>query len=125
MTKEDIVSAIAQMNIVEVKELVDLLQEKFGITQVFAPQTVSTEKSPVPSPEVVEDKTEFKVILKSFGDKKIQVIKVIRQFTGLGLKEAKDLVESAPATVKEGVNKEEAEKIKTELEKEGAVVEIQ
>lgn len=125
MTKEDIVSAIAQMNIIEVKELVDLIQEKFGITQVFAPQAAPIEKPQAVSTEVAEEKTEFKVILKSYGDKKIQVIKVIRQFTELGLKNAKELVESAPAVVKEGISKEEAEKIKAELEKEGAVVEIQ
>ena len=109
MSKDDILEAIGNMSVFELAELIDAFKEKFGVT-IAAP--------------AAEEKTEFTVVLKAGGEKKIQVIKEIRAITSLGLKEAKDLVEGAPGTVKEGVNKQEAEEIKKKLEAQGAVVEL-
>jgi large subunit ribosomal protein L7/L12 len=125
MTKEEILSAIENMSVLELSELVKALEEKFGVSAA-----VPVAVAPVPAaagaaaPAEVEEKTEFDVILITAGDKKIPVLKVVREITGLGLKEAKDLVDNAPKPVKEGIKKEEAEKIKAQLEEAGAQVEI-
>ncbi|SNZ11824.1 50S ribosomal protein L7/L12 [Hydrogenobacter hydrogenophilus] len=124
LTIDEIVEAIGNMTLLEVAELVKKLEEKFGVSaaMVAAAPAVAAPSGPTAAP--VEEKTEFDVILKSAGANKINVIKVVREITGLGLKEAKDLVESAPKPIKEGVSKEEAENIKKKLEEAGAQVEI-
>jgi large subunit ribosomal protein L7/L12 len=125
MTKEEIIQAVEKMTVLELAELVKALEERFGVS---AAAPVAVAAAPVaaagPAQEQAEEKTEFDVVLEAVGDKKIQVIKVVRQLTNLGLKEAKDLVESAPAKVLEGVSKDEAEKAKAALEAEGAKVAI-
>ncbi len=121
VTKEDVVSFIDNMTVLEMSKLVKELEDKYGVTAA-APIAVMPEEGGGKPAE--EEKTEFSVILLSFGDKKIQVIKVVREITGLGLKEAKDAVEGAPKAVKEGIKKEEAEEIKEKLEKVGAKIEI-
>ncbi len=119
---DEIVEAISNMTLLEVAELVKKLEEKFGVSaQALAVAPTAVAGAPQ---QEEEEKTEFDVILKSFGKNKIQVIKVVREITGLGLKEAKELVESAPKAVKEGVSKEEAEQIKKKLEEVGAEVEL-
>jgi large subunit ribosomal protein L7/L12 len=124
LTKEQILDAIASMTVLEVSELVKAMEEKFGVTAA-APVAIAAGPAAAAGP-VAEEKTEFNVILKSFDDaKKIPVIKEVRGITGLGLKEAKDLVEAGNKTLKENVSKEEAAKIKQQLEAAGAVVEIQ
>jgi large subunit ribosomal protein L7/L12 len=124
ITKEDVIKFIENMTVLELSELVKELEEKFGVSAA-APQVAVASGQPVAAAEEkAEEKTEFDVILKSAGDKKIQVIKVVRELTQLGLKEAKDLVDGAPSKVKENVSKEEAESIKAKLEEAGAVVEI-
>ncbi len=120
LTNEQIVDAIAAKSLMEVMELVKAIEEKFGVTAA-APVMVAAAAGPAVEAEV---QTEFNVILKDAGAKKVDVIKAVRAITGLGLKEAKDLVEGAPKPVKEGVNKEEADKIKAQLEKAGAKVEL-
>ena len=120
LSNEQIVDAIAAKSLMEVMELVKAIEEKFGVSAA-APVMAA---GPAAAAAPVEEQTEFNVILKSAGDKKIQVIKEVRAITGLGLKEAKDLVEGAPKPVKEGVNKEEADKLKAQLEKAGAKVEL-
>lgn len=123
--KEDIIAAIKAMTVVDLADLVKVLQEEFGVSAApvamgVAPvATQSTE-----TPEEEEEKTEFNVILKSIGEKKIEVIKAVRSVTDLGLKQAKDLVEAAPQTVKESVSKEEASDTKAKLEAAGATVEV-
>jgi large subunit ribosomal protein L7/L12 len=126
MTKDDIKAAIKSMTVLELSELVKELEEEFGVSAA-APVAYAAMPGAAGGGEAAaaEEKTEFKVILKSFGDNKIPVIKVVREFTGLGLKEAKDLVEGVPSTVKEGVNKEEAAKIKAKLEETGATVAVE
>ncbi|WP_025725642.1 50S ribosomal protein L7/L12 [Acholeplasma granularum] len=119
LTKQAFVEALKEMSLLEIKELVDGLKEEFGID----PTAVAVAAGPAAAAEV-EEKTEFNVILKSFGDKKIEVIKVARAATGLGLVEAKKLVETADAVIKENVKKDEAEKIKAEFEAAGATVAI-
>ncbi|SHK32317.1 50S ribosomal protein L7/L12 [Thermocrinis minervae] len=122
---DEIVEAIGNMTLLEIAELVKKLEEKFGVSAsavMAAPVAVAGAGAPAAAP--AEEKTEFDVILKSAGANKINVIKVVREITGLGLKEAKDLVESAPKPIKEGVSKEEAEQIKKKLEEAGAEVEI-
>lgn len=123
MAVESIIGEIEKLSVLELAELVKALEEKFGVTAqaavVAAPGGGGGDAAPA-----IEEKTEFDVILSSSGDKKIQVIKVVRGITSLGLKEAKALVDGAPNTVKEGVEKEEAEQIKAELEEAGAVVEL-
>lgn len=124
MTKEDILEAVSSMSVMDVVDLVKMMEEKFGVSA----QAVAAFTGSIPSGSeaaVSEEKTEFNVKMISFGDSKIGVIKVIRGITGLGLREAKDLVESVPNIVKEGVNKEEAEKIKKELEAAGAKIEFE
>jgi len=124
LTKEQILEAIAGMTVLEVSELVKAMEEKFGVTAA-APVAMAAGPAASAAP-AAEEKTEFTVVLKSFDDaKKIPVIKEVRAITGLGLKEAKDLVEAGNKTLKENVSKEEAAKLKAQLEAAGAVVEIQ
>jgi large subunit ribosomal protein L7/L12 len=123
MSKDDILEAIGNMSVFELAELIEAFKSRFGVT-ITAPAAASAGAAPAAAAPAVEEKTEFTVVLKSGGEKKIQVIKEIRAITSLGLKEAKDLVEGAPGTVKEGVNKQEAEEIKKKLEAQGAVVEL-
>ena len=120
VTKEQVVEFLENLTLLEAADLVKELEEKFGVSAA-APMAVAV---PGAAAEAAEEQTEFTVVLKSFGEKKINVIKEVRGLLGLGLKEAKELVESAPKDVKEGVSKEEAEKIKEALEKAGASVEI-
>jgi len=123
ITKDQVVDFIANMSVLEMSELVKEMEEKFGVSAaaaaVAAPAADGGE-----SEAAAEEKTEFDVILTSFGEKKINVIKEVRSITGLGLKEAKEAVESAPKAIKEGVSKEEAEEVKKKLEEAGASVEI-
>ena len=126
-TKEEILEAIASMTVLEVSELVKAMEEKFGVSAA-APVAVAAVAAPgaAGGAEAAEEKTEFNVILKAFDEtKKIPVIKEVRAVTGLGLKEAKDLVEGAPKPLKEGVSKEEAAKIKDQVTAAGGTVEIQ
>jgi large subunit ribosomal protein L7/L12 len=125
ITKEDVVKYIEGMSVLELAELVKELEEKFGVSAA-APVAVAAAGAPAggAAPAAAE-KTEFTVVLKDSGAEKIKVIKEVRAITGLGLKEAKDLVEGAPKTLKEGVSKDEAEKIKKQVESAGAKVEIQ
>ncbi len=122
VSKEDILDAIANMSVMEVVELIEAMEEKFGVTAAAAvaaaPAAAGGEAA------AAEEQTEFDVVLASFGDKKVGVIKAVRGITGLGLKEAKEAVEGAPTTIKEGVSKEEAEEVKKQLEEAGATVEI-
>jgi len=121
LSKDDILNAIAEMSVMDVVALVKAMEEKFGVSAAAA---VAVSAAPAAAAEAVEEKTEFDVILKSSGEKKVNVIKVVRTLTGLGLKEAKDLVDGAPSTVKEGINKAEAEDAKKQLEEAGATVEL-
>ena len=122
ITKADVVSFIENMTVLELSELVKELEEKFGVSAA-APVAVAA-AAPAAAAEAAEEKTEFDIILKSAGANKIGVIKVVRALTGLGLKEAKDLVDGAPKPVKTGVSKEEAEDAKKQLVESGAEVEI-
>lgn len=121
-TKEDVIEFIANMTVLELSELIKELEEKFGVSAA-APVAVAA-AAPADGGAVVEEKTEFDVILTSAGSEKIKVIKEVRAITALGLKEAKELVESAPSAVKEGVSKDEAAAIKTQIEGAGGTVEI-
>jgi large subunit ribosomal protein L7/L12 len=116
-----IVDELSKLTVLEAADLAKMLEEKWGVTAAAA---VAVAAGPAAGAAAAEEKTEFTVMLTAIGDKKIEVIKEVRALTGLGLKEAKDLVEGAPKAVKEGVNKEEADKIKTTLEKVGAKVEL-
>jgi len=116
-----IVDELSKLTVLEAADLAKMLEEKWGVTAAAA---VAVAAGPAAGAAAVEEKTEFTVMLTTVGDKKIEVIKEVRALTGLGLKEAKDLVEAAPKAVKEGVNKEEADKIKATLEKVGAKVEF-
>jgi len=118
VTKDQILDAIAAMSVMEVVELISAMEEKFGVSAAAA---VAVAAGPA---EVAEEKTEFDVVLTSAGANKVAAIKAVRGATGLGLKEAKDLVESAPVVLKEGISKGEAEALKKELEEAGAAVEI-
>lgn len=118
---QKIVDQLSTLTVLEAADLAKMLEEKWGVSAAAA---VAVAGPAAAAAAVVEEKTEFNVILAAVGDKKIEVIKEVRALTGLGLKEAKDLVEGAPKPVKEGVNKEEAEKIKVTLEKVGAKVEL-
>ncbi len=120
---EKIVEDLSGLTVIEAAELSKLLEEKWGVSAA-APVAVAAGPAAAPGADAAEEQTEFEVVLTAFGEKKINVIKEIRVITALGLKEAKDLVESAPKTVKEGVKKEEAEEIKKKLEDAGATVEI-
>lgn len=119
ITKEDILNAVEQLTVMELNELVKAFEEKFGVSAAAVAVA-----GPTAGPAAAEEKTEFDVILASAGDQKVGVIKVVRAITGLGLKEAKDLVDGAPKTIKEGVSKAEAEDIQKQLEEAGAKVEI-
>jgi large subunit ribosomal protein L7/L12 len=128
LSNDDIIEAIGNLSVVELAELIEKFKEKFGVTiaapVAAAPAAGGGAAGGAAGAAAVEEKTEFTVILKGAGEKKIQVIKEIRAITNLGLKEAKDLVEGAPGTVKEGVSKQEAEEIKKKLEAQGAAVEL-
>jgi len=121
LSKEDILNAIAEMSVMEVVELVSAMEEKFGVS---AQAAVAVAAPADAGAAVAEEKTEFDVVLSSAGDKKVNVIKAVRALTSLGLKEAKDMVDGAPATIKEGASKEEAEEAKKQLEEAGATVEL-
>jgi large subunit ribosomal protein L7/L12 len=123
VTKQDVIDFIANMTVLDLSELVKELEEKFGVSAA-APMAMMAAAGPADAGAAVEEKTEFDVVLLAAGDKKIGVIKEVRAITGLGLKEAKDLVDSAPKAVKEGIAKDEAEKIKAQLEEAGAQVEL-
>lgn len=120
VSKEDILETISQMSVMDVVELIKSMEDKFGVSAAVAVAAPAAGGAAA----VVEEKTEFNVVLASVGDNKINVIKVVREITGLGLKEAKDLVEGAPKAVKEGVAKAAAEEIKKKLTEAGATVEI-
>ncbi len=122
-TNEQIIDAIASKSLVEVMELVKAMEEKFGVSAA-APVAVAAAQAGGAAAAPAEEKTEFTIVLKAAGEKKVEVIKVVRAITGLGLKEAKDLVEGAPKDVKEGVSKADADKFKKELEAAGATVEV-
>jgi large subunit ribosomal protein L7/L12 len=122
VTKEDVIEFIANMSVLELSLLIKELEEKFGVSAA-APVAVAA-AGPAAAEAVVEEKTEFDVILTAAGDQKIKVIKEVRAITGLGLKEAKELVEGAPQTVKEAVTKDEAAAIKKQIEEVGGVIEI-
>ncbi|MDA2934091.1 50S ribosomal protein L7/L12 [Acidobacteria bacterium AH-259-D05] len=122
--REDVMSWIEEASILDINQLVGDLEEKFGITAMAAPVAVAGTAVPGAAGGAAEEKTSFDCVLTAFGDKKINVIKVVREVTSLGLKEAKDLVEAAPKAVKEGISKEEAEEIKKKFEEAGATVEI-
>jgi large subunit ribosomal protein L7/L12 len=125
-TKEEIIEAISSMTVLEVSELVKALEEKFGVSAAAPVAVAVGAPAGAAAPEAVEEKTEFNVILKAFDDtKKIAVIKEVRAVTGLGLKEAKDLVEGAPKSLKENVSKEEAAKIKESITAAGGTVDIE
>lgn len=126
MTKEEIISAIKNMTVLELAELVKALEEEFGVSAapVAMAAPAAPGAAPAAPPTEVEEKAEFNLILKEIGANKINVIKVVREVTTLGLKEAKELVESAPKAVKEGISKEEANSVKEKLEAAGATVEI-
>ena len=121
LSNEQIIEAIAGKTLMEIMELVKAMEEKFGVS---AAAPVMMAAGPAAAAGPVEEQTEFTVVLKASGEKKVEVIKAVRAITGLGLKEAKDLVEGAPQTVKEGVSKDEADKFKKELEAAGATVEV-
>ena len=124
VSKDDILEAISKMSIMEVVELISDMEKKFGVTAA-APVAIAAAAGPAAAAAPVEEKTEFTVILKEYpADKKVGVIKVVRELTGLGLKEAKDLVEGVPATVKDAVSKADSETMKKKLEEGGAKVEI-
>lgn len=117
---EELLETIGEMSVLELSEFVDAFKEKFNVTAVAAP--VAAAAAPGSAAEAEEEQDEFDVILESIGDKKIQVIKVIREVTSLGLKEAKELVDGAPSTIKEAVSKDEAEQIKAKVEEQGGGV---
>jgi large subunit ribosomal protein L7/L12 len=121
LSKDDILNAIAEMSVMDVVQLVEAMEEKFGVSAAAAVAVAAPAASEA---VVVEEKTEFDLILKAAGEKKVNVIKVVRSLTGLGLKEAKDLVDGAPSTVKEAMNKADSEAAKKELEEAGATVEL-
>ena len=124
ITKEDVVEFIAKMSVLDLSELVKEMEEKFGVSAAAPVAMMAAGPADGGAGDAAEEQTEFDVILTAFGDKKIQVIKEVRALTGLGLKDAKELVDNAPKPVKEGVAKDEAEKVKAQLEEAGAQVEI-
>ncbi|HJM05410.1 MAG: 50S ribosomal protein L7/L12 [SAR324 cluster bacterium] len=124
VTKEQVVDFISNMSVLELSEMVKEMEEKFGVSAAAAAVAVAPAAGAAGGEAAAEEKTEFDVILTSFGEKKINVIKEIRAITGLGLKEAKEFVESCPKAVKEGVSTEEAEEVKKKLEEAGASAEI-
>lgn len=123
LSKEDILNAVAEMSVMELVELIEAMEEKFGV-EAAAAVAAAPAAAPADGGGAAEEKTEFDVVLTGFGDKKVGVIKAVREVTGLGLKEAKELVEGAPAPVKEGAEKDEAEEIKKKIEEAGGSVEL-
>lgn len=123
ITKEQILDAVAAMSVLDLSEMIKAMEDKFGVSAAAAVAVAAPAAGGAAAP-AAEVKTEFTVVLAATGDKKVEVIKAVRAVTSLGLKEAKDLVESAPATVKEGASKDEADKMKKELEAAGAKVEL-
>lgn len=121
VSKEDILETISNMTVLEIVDLISAMEEKFGVSAAAA---VAVAAAPAAAAPAVEEKTEFDVLLTSFGANKVNVIKVVRELTGLGLKEAKDLVEGVPSTVKEAVAKKDADDMKKKLEEAGAAVEV-
>lgn len=121
LSKDEILEAIAEMSVMDVVALVEAMEEKFGVSAAAA---VAVAAGPAGEAEVVEEKTEFDVVLTAIGEKKVNVIKAVRGITGLGLKEAKELVDSAPSTIKEALAKDDAEKAKADLEEAGASVDL-
>ena len=121
VSKDEILETIGNMSVIEVVDLIEAMEEKFNVSAASAVAAVA---APAAAAASAEEKTEFDVVMTSFGSNKVAVIKVVRGITGLGLKEAKDLVEGAPSTVKEGVAKAEAEDMKKQLEEAGASVEV-
>ena len=119
--KEELLETISNMTVLEVVELVEAMEEKFGVSAAVAAAPAA---APAAEGAAAEEKTEFDVVLTGFGENKVAAIKAVRSITGLGLKEAKELVESAPAPVKEGASKDEADEIKKQLEEAGATVEV-
>jgi large subunit ribosomal protein L7/L12 len=124
ISKQDVIDFIANMTVLELSELIKELEEKFGVSAAAPVAMMAAGPAAEGGAAQAEEKTEFDVILTAHGDKKIQVIKEVRAITGLGLKDAKDLVDGVPKPVKEGVSKDEAEKIKNQLEEAGAQVEV-
>ncbi|MCW8917968.1 MAG: 50S ribosomal protein L7/L12 [Gammaproteobacteria bacterium] len=121
VSKDDILESIANMTVMDVVELIEAMEEKFGVSAAAA---VAVAAGPAAAAPAAEEQTEFDVVMTSFGENKVAVIKAVRGITGLGLKEAKDMVEGVPSTIKEGANKAEAEDLKKQLEEAGAKVEL-
>ncbi len=124
VSKEEILKTVSNMTVLEIVELVEAMEEKFGVSAATV-AAVPAGAAVAPAAEAAEEKTEFNVVLSSFGENKVAVIKAVRAMTAMGLKEAKELVEGAPSTIKEGASKEEAEENKKQLEDAGATVELQ
>ena len=124
LTRDELLDAIGNMTVLELSEFVKAFEEKFGVTAAAPVAVAAAGGGAAKDAPAAEEQTEFTVMLNGAGDKKIQVIKVVREITGLGLKEAKDLVDGAPKAVKEGVSKDEANAIKAKLEEQGAAVEL-
>jgi large subunit ribosomal protein L7/L12 len=124
LSKEDLLEAIGNMTVAELADLIEAFKQRFNVTIAAAPVATAPAAGAAAAAPAEEEQTEFTVILKDVGPKKIQVIKAVREVTSLGLKEAKDLVDSAPGTLKEGVSKDEAATIKKKLEEQGATVEL-
>jgi large subunit ribosomal protein L7/L12 len=124
VTKEEILDTIANMTVMDVVELIEAMEEKFGVSAAAPVAAMAAPAAGAEAGAAAEEKTEFDVVLTSFGSNKVQVIKAVRGITGLGLKEAKELVEGVPSPLKEGVSKEEAEDLKKQLEEAGASVEV-
>ena len=122
VSKEDILETISNMTVLEVVDLIEAMEEKFGVSAAVAAAPAAMAAGA--AAPAAEEKTEFDIVMKSFGENKVGVIKVVRAITGMGLKEAKDLVEGVPSTIKEGANKAEADDIKKQLEEAGAAVEV-
>ncbi len=124
LSKDEILDAIGNMTVIELADMVEAFKEKFNVTVAAAPAAAAPGAAGGEAAGEAEEKTEFTVVLKDIGSKKIQVIKAVREMTSLGLKEAKELVDSAPSNVKEDISKDEAESIKQKLEEQGATVEL-
>jgi len=124
VSKEDILDTISNMSVMDVVELIEAMEEKFGVSAAAAVAAAPAAAAGGEAAGAAAEKDEFDVVLASFGDNKVAVIKAVRGITGLGLKEAKDMVESAPSAVKEGASKDEAEEVKKQLEEAGATVEL-
>ena len=125
MSKEEILEAVGSMSVLDLSELIKMMEEKFGVSAASAAVAVAAAPAAGAGAAAVEEKTEFNVVLMAAGEKKVEVIKVVRAATGLGLKEAKDLVDGAPKPVKEAISKADAEALKKQLEEAGAKVEMQ